>query len=587
MRIEFHHLCKDHRDSISAEEIFEMQQFSGMSFVWPEAKRDATIELCKAAIAALNQEICETIPSQEVDFDTVDMSEIQCQTYITLFQNEGFSDFDLSSEHKSVIQQMCQVIINRMVAFDICHATGVEIEWVSNTESTSERLLRWLDGCIFCLIMLNVATLTISLDIDKDWEGWNAIESVFIVLFLGEIVVRIFLTSFRDHFFGGDRAWNWFDLCVVVFGLVDVIMTKADILAREAAQVTSLRVLRLLRGVKMVRVLRLKVLKELRLMVDGLVSGLRTICWAFVFLFFYILTLGITTKQFLSERPEKLYCEQENLGWDCSGSKDHLDKFREQLFGNVGRCMFTIFRCFVADGCSSLDGTPIMPYIWDEFGYFVCFVYVANFCFLTFGLFNLIMATIVESTMEAGKRDDAKRRRERQKEYSETAQTVQELVQLLCCQEKESSRNFRKFRHKFLGVTDSWQDLNNTRQAWLQSRISSQQFLDALDNPEVCELLEKLGITTTDPHNYLEAFDANADGLLSTAELVKGLLKLRGSVEKADIVAGLMVARDTQKSIRSIENMLVRSHMAELERASLGAALQRPKSTSSNGNVLM
>merc|ERR1739844_632516 len=73
-----------------------------------------------------------------------------------------------------------------------------------------------------------------------------------------------------------------------------------------------------------------------------------------------------------------------------------------------------------------------MPYIWDEHGWMVCVLYVACFSFLTFGLFNLIMATIVESTMQAGKRDDVKRRKERQKDNTDNARTVLELVRALC-----------------------------------------------------------------------------------------------------------------------------------------------------------
>merc|ERR1712087_154268 len=89
--------------------------------------------------------------------------------------------------------------------------------------------------------------------------------------------------------------------------------------------------------------------------------------------------------------------------------------------------------------------------------------------------------------------------------------------------------------------------------------IGAKRFLDMLDNPLVRELLEELGISTTDPNNYIEAFDANEDGMLSVAELVRGLLKLRGRMEKADLVAGLMVARDMQKSLRSLEAYLMRS----------------------------
>merc|ERR1712129_54892 len=56
--------------------------------------------------------------------------------------------------------------------------------------------------------------------------------------------------------------------------------------------------------------------------------------------------------------------------------------------------------------------------------------------------------------------------------------------------------------------------------------------------------------------------DANEDGSLSTKELVQGLLKLRGGLEKSDIVAGLMMSRDMQKSIKNIEAMFIRGQGA-------------------------
>merc|ERR1711972_1273299 len=104
--------------------------------------------------------------------------------------------------------------------------------------------------------------------------------------------------------------------------------------------------------------------------------------------------LGISTKQFLSVQPEEPYCD--DLPWGCSDSLQHLQKYRSELFGSVPRCMFTIFRCFVADGCSSLDGTPIMPFLWDQYGWLCPVCYSICFMILSFGLANLIMATIVQ-----------------------------------------------------------------------------------------------------------------------------------------------------------------------------------------------
>merc|ERR1712018_570393 len=104
--------------------------------------------------------------------------------------------------------------------------------------------------------------------------------------------------------------------------------------------------------------------KELRLIVQGLIGGLRTIFWAFVFMFFFILALSITARQMITNTPQTKYCEQ--LPWGCTMSEEALDKHRAEIFGNLARCMFTLFRCFIADGCSTVDGTPLMPLLWDE-----------------------------------------------------------------------------------------------------------------------------------------------------------------------------------------------------------------------------
>merc|ERR1719414_290408 len=91
----------------------------------------------------------------------------------------------------------------------------------------------------------------------------------------------------------------------------------------------------------------------------------------------------------------------ESQPWGCTDSEVFLMKYRDEMFGTVGRCMFTIFRCFVSDGCVAISGAPIMPLLWDHFGWLIVIFYVIVFVLLTFGLFNLIMATIVENTMQA------------------------------------------------------------------------------------------------------------------------------------------------------------------------------------------
>jgi len=553
--------------SVTAEDLYVMKCKYGPNIA--EAPNDkSAIQRYKDALSVLNEQI------QVCDLDQMDDSrqdELQLCSYMTMFHDNTYrmESLMLSATNRTVVKEMGQIIINCMVACDIAEILGANAEelFAQPKVSVKERVSTGLDFVVLLLIIMNVATITLSLDIDKNWPGWQNIEFIFTILFLTEIFIRIGINGCSSHFCGPDSGWNIFDVIVVMLGVADMVISSArsatntELSEKEkgeaAGQVMAMRILRLLRVVKMVRMLRLKVLKELRLMVNGLLGGLRTIFWAFVFLFFFILILGITTRTFLGSPPEEPACMQ--WDWNCTESQKHLAEYRDELFSNVPRCMFTLFRCFISDGCSSISGVPLMPLLWDEYGWFVAVIYVLCFSFLTFGLFNLIMATIVESTMEAGKQDDAKRRKESWKELRAVARCVHKLVQTLC---NEASPNKAKkgFTQRLTARVTTIETRYNDTRAILRSRISAQRFLELLDHEVVTSLLEQLGVATTDPHNYIETFDANEDGLLSTTELVKGLLKLRGSVEKADVVANLMVTRDMQRSIRHLEAMYMRDH---------------------------
>merc|ERR1712098_451080 len=114
---------------------------------------------------------------------------------------------------------------------------------------------------------------------------------------------------------------------------------------------------------------------ELRLMMFGVVSGMRVLFWALVLLFGIIYFLAVILNNVLSR------------------------KFLE--FGSVPQSMFTIFRCFT-DGCNAYDGTPLSEHLREEYGVVFVFSYVLTVMLVTFGLFNLIMAIFIENVTNSG-----------------------------------------------------------------------------------------------------------------------------------------------------------------------------------------
>merc|ERR1712139_489389 len=69
-------------------------------------------------------------------------------------------------------------------------------------------------------------------------------------------------------------------------------------------------------------------------------------------------------------------------------------------FNSVPRSMFTVFRCSFGD-CSSRGGMPIFEHVYHHYGFRYSAVYALFVFVVTIGLFNVISAIFVESTMAA------------------------------------------------------------------------------------------------------------------------------------------------------------------------------------------
>eukprot|EP00438_Fugacium_kawagutii_P013391 Skav216497 [mRNA] locus=scaffold1123:553223:559152:- [translate_table: standard] len=119
---------------------------------------------------------------------------------------------------------------------------------------------------------------------------------------------------------------------------LDIVLNYVtDFIADSPTQL--LRAFRLARLTRMFKVFRLKMIKELQLMIKGLVGGLRTLVLAFFLLFvvLYIIAVFATT----------------TIGRDAN-----LDSDLKRLFRSVPSTMFTAFRCYSGE-CITEDGLPV------------------------------------------------------------------------------------------------------------------------------------------------------------------------------------------------------------------------------------
>ncbi|CAE7293172.1 CACNA1S [Symbiodinium natans] len=192
------------------------------------------------------------------------------------------------------------------------------------------------------VIVLNAIVLGISSDVAEDHVVWQVFNVFFLAFYTLEFIVKLAMFGWRWYFLGEDWAWNYFDLFCVALSWVEEsttwivrAMSSASDEPLDLNAMVFIRMLRLTRLVRLVRTLRFEIFYELKMMVLGVVSGMRVLFWAMVLLIVIIYTTGVAAKNMIGQ---------------------HEPEFRD-----VPSAMFSIFRCFT-DGCDAYDGTPLTVY---------------------------------------------------------------------------------------------------------------------------------------------------------------------------------------------------------------------------------
>jgi len=216
--------------------------------------------------------------------------------------------------------------------------------------------------------------------------------------------------------------------------------------------------------------------------------------------------------------------------------------------------MFTVYRCLLAD-CNDEGGRSLVYMYADAFGAPFILGYVASTTFVVFGVFNLIFAIYIESTLAAAK---CQRKMDRN-ESIRVARLARELLkkfamaQTLLFQHDPDCRELyadsKEFRMKMRGATHGMQIKSAG-----DLLISRDTFTLALRDPEVQHLLDALDISSDRMHLF-EILDADDSGDVEASELIRGLLRVRGEAKKSDVVANLLAVRAAQHMIRKVEHL--------------------------------
>jgi len=409
---------------------------------------------------------------------------------------------------------------------------------------------------IVCLaIVANGAMIGIQTDANLEaWPGWDVTEACFALFFTLEAVIRIRISGCAEHFCGPDWRWNVFDFGIVVLSVVDVVLA---LLSDSSAvqSLTTLRFLRLTRLTRLIRILRLKFMKELQLMVKGMLSGFCTLVWAFVLLFFVIYVIAVFLTTTIGRHRNSVVHDQ-------------------GLFSTVPRSMFTAFRCFLGD-CATEEGFPIAKLLLDAHGALFVVGYVISSLVVTFGIFNVIMAIYVETTMDAAKQQESNDAKVRDQEALRVAHITKQLLKTFSAAQRMQENGGLAKCARRSGLGSMLKDFGD-EDIDLETTISKELFLLVVQDRKVQNLMDDLDVPPDRAHLF-DIIDADHSGSLELIELVQGLLKVRGEARKSDIIAALLAVHAVQDMLRELETQVLTKQDKIMDH--LGISLPEPKTT--------
>eukprot|EP00927_Polykrikos_kofoidii_P038333 TRINITY_DN3266_c0_g3_i1.p1 TRINITY_DN3266_c0_g3~~TRINITY_DN3266_c0_g3_i1.p1 ORF type:complete len:800 (+),score=118.95 TRINITY_DN3266_c0_g3_i1:86-2401(+) len=425
----------------------------------------------------------------------------------------------------------------------------------------TERRYMWVIGEAVIAFAISLNGIFIGVSADITWEGFDWAELFFLGLFSLEVAFKLVSQGVRTYFWGPDYSWNLFDFAVVVCGILGAMWSLAQpSKADDVEEPSVVRVLRLARVVRLVRVLRFRVFRELQLMITGIIAGLRTLFWAMVLLFVGMFALGVMLRQTAGTKVATMPSDSCRVRGTCTDrelSTEHVAENNASLFKTVPCAMFTVFRCLTGD-CSSVDGTPLSVHLYRMYGGYFLVSYWAVSIFVTFGLFNLVMAIFVDSVMEAAQQ---KRENLQRDQSIRMAQALRKFVRKICnTSEDDPSETVRencldRIRN-FCGIGQLEQPMQ-FMPSCRNMTITREQFEEVIMRPDISGMLDDMDVNVFDRMDLFDILDADGSGEVDMVEILGGMMKLRGGADKSDIVALLLRVRALQKFVVDLGGKLL------------------------------
>eukprot|EP00929_Paragymnodinium_shiwhaense_P005549 TRINITY_DN10770_c0_g2_i5.p1 TRINITY_DN10770_c0_g2~~TRINITY_DN10770_c0_g2_i5.p1 ORF type:complete len:808 (+),score=151.15 TRINITY_DN10770_c0_g2_i5:82-2424(+) len=376
------------------------------------------------------------------------------------------------------------------------------------------------------LILLNSLLIGVSMDAHPThYEFFFAVDAFFSTVFILELLAKMSYLGPIQLFTGDHRYMNTFDALLILSDIIQLaIETRFRDEPKKIADLPPLSLFRIVRLVRLARIVRLlqhPVLETFLMMLHGILGGLPTLGCALLVFIFFVYFVALLFREFLGRDPQA----------------EHIFEY----FSDVPRSMVTTFRCSFGE-CTTISGAPIFEHVDVKYGVGFSLLYCLFAFAMSIGMFNVISAIFVQSTMAAATALQNKNKKERLQNESLWASRVTVLVKAVL----EACYPWRD------DITDLSKEVDDIYELKVETNI-----LERLGNcPIVIEALEDLDVDPEDHTHLADILDVEQSGNIAIIELLQGIKRLRGNPRRSDIVAIDLTCRAMQNTLKQIQGIL-------------------------------
>lgn len=246
------------------------------------------------------------------------------------------------------------------------------------------------------MVGIAVGCNSIQLGVEVDYPDlsiYSVLDHLFTFTFFAEFCIKIYdlqLDYFKEN-------WNLLD-CVLVWLSVLDCWIFGIVLNSNSMNLRSFSILRILRVARIIRAIRLlRVFRELWKIVRGILDSVKTVFWAFTLLVLLLYVCSIFCCTVISG-PNGETAQEVGYFYDKDVLAEMDMEFNVyEYYGTVPRAMYTLFETCI----EPLNMRPILEKQPQMLIFFLSYIFLT-----TFGVLNVIIGVIVESTMASHPDDD-------------------------------------------------------------------------------------------------------------------------------------------------------------------------------------